>query len=49
MIVKSNDTDATIGSDIVRNVYGNDPGKLVACIAAENVEKPPKKKTPPTH
>lgn len=33
---------------IVRNVYGNDPGKLAAWISASHVEKSPKKKAPPT-
>ena len=33
---------------IVRNVYANNPGKLAAWIAAQHVEKAPKKKaTPP--
>ncbi len=31
---------------IVRNVYGNDPGKLAAWISASHVEKAPKKTTP---
>jgi hypothetical protein len=33
---------------IVKNKYANDPGKLAAWISASHVEKPPKKKEPPT-
>jgi hypothetical protein len=33
---------------IVRNVYGNHPGKLAAWLSASHVEKAPKKKATPT-
>ena len=35
-------------SPIVLNIYANDPGKRAAWLSASHVEKPPKKKTPPT-
>lgn len=33
---------------ILRNKYANNPGKLAAWLSASHVEKPPKKKAPPT-
>lgn len=35
-------------SPIVENIYSTDPGKLAAWRSASHVEKPPKKKAPPT-
>lgn len=33
---------------VMRNIYIDQPGKLAAWISASHVEKPPKKKAPPT-
>lgn len=40
--------DRRVLDGIVKNVFANDPGKMAAWTQASHIERPPKKKTPPT-